>query len=72
MEKALAIAALFLSVIALLAVLSLVVAWPVMLLWNWLMPEIFNPPIISFWQACGLTMLCTLLFRSTGSSSSKS
>jgi hypothetical protein len=72
MEKALAITALFLGVIALLAVLSLVVAWPVMLLWNWLMPEIFNLPIISFWQAYGLTVLCTLLFRSTGSSSSKS
>jgi len=35
----------------------------VMLLWNWLMPEIFGLPALSFLQAVGLTVLCHLLFK---------
>jgi hypothetical protein len=46
-------------VLVLLAVLGLAV----MLLWNWLMPEIFGLPAVSFLQALGLTVLCHLLFK---------
>jgi len=35
-----------------------------MLLWNWLMPTLFQLPEITFWQACGLQLLSTLLFKS--------
>lgn len=38
----------------------------VMLLWNWLMPEIFGLPSISFWQAAGLLVLCKILFGGFG------
>ncbi|RAI98409.1 hypothetical protein LX64_04771 [Chitinophaga skermanii] len=31
-------------------------------LWNWLMPTLFNLPLITFWQALGLFILCKLLF----------
>jgi hypothetical protein len=34
-----------------------------MLLWNWLMPEIFGLPVISYWQALGLLALTHLLFK---------
>lgn len=34
----------------------------VMLLWNYLMPEIFHLPEISFWQALLLLLLCRILF----------
>lgn len=34
----------------------------VMLLWNWLMPELFSLPNINFWQAAGLLLLCKILF----------
>lgn len=34
----------------------------VMLLWNWLVPELFNGPVITFWQALGLFILCKILF----------
>lgn len=43
----------------------------VMLLWNWLMPEIFNLGRISFFQAVGLIVLIELLFKSNSSSSKK-
>jgi hypothetical protein len=37
--------------------------WVVMLLWNWLMPEIFDLVSIDYWQAAGLLALCTILFK---------
>ena len=36
---------------------------PLMILWNWLMPIIFNLPTITFFQACGLQLIATLLFK---------
>lgn len=38
-------------------------ALAVMMLWNWLIPEIFHGgPVISFWQALGLMFLARILF----------
>lgn len=33
-----------------------------MLLWNWLMPEVFGLPILSYWQAVGILVMAKLLF----------
>jgi hypothetical protein len=52
--------ALFLGTIAIIVVL---LGYPVMLLWNWLMPELFGLSEVTFWQAIGLNILCTILFR---------
>jgi hypothetical protein len=41
-----------------LAVLTLVV----MLLWNALVPSLFSGPVLGFWQAAGLLVLCRILF----------
>lgn len=49
----------------LLAVLlALLIGGPLWLLWNWLMPTIFGLPYITFWQAVGLNLLSTILFKS--------
>ena len=37
-------------------------AWLVMLLWNWVAVALFNAPVLTFWVAFGLRMLCSLLF----------
>lgn len=37
--------------------------WVVMLLWNWLMPEIFGLPRLSYWQSWGLLLLSCILFK---------
>ena len=42
---------------------SLALAWPVKLLWNWLMPVILCLPAISFCQAAGMMLLVNILFR---------
>lgn len=38
----------------------------VFLLWNWLMPVIFNLRGITFWQAVGLVALSRILFSGKG------
>jgi len=49
--------------LGLIAILIVILGYPVMLLWNWLMPELFGLSEITFWQAIGLNILCTILFR---------
>ena len=44
-----------------LVIWSLVLAWPVKLLWNWLMPGIFGLARITFFQAFGLKFLLGLI-----------
>ncbi len=39
-----------------------VVGFVVMSLWNWLVPALFNGPLINFCQALGLLILCKILF----------
>jgi hypothetical protein len=42
----------------------------VMLLWNWLMPEIFGLPTIGYLQAVGLIMLAHVLVKSSSAATS--
>ena len=57
--------------IAILSIASFIIAFPTMWIWNWIMPEIFGLPKITYSQAVGLQLLSTLLIRSTNSSSNK-
>ena len=43
--------------------------YPLMLLWNWLMPELFSLKMIDIWQALGILILSGILFN-RGSKSS--
>ncbi|MBX0292423.1 hypothetical protein K3G63_18390 [Hymenobacter sp. HSC-4F20] len=35
-------------------------------LWNWLVPELFHGPFITFWQTIGLLVLSRILFGGWG------
>lgn len=37
-------------------------------LWNWLIPDLFGGPAVSFWQALGLLALSKILFFTFGRS----
>ena len=52
-----------LAAILIAGVLSIIMAFPVKWLWNWLCPSIFGLPVISVLQAWGLTMLSSLLLK---------
>jgi hypothetical protein len=54
-----------LTIIGLLVLAVILFGYPTLLLWNWLMPTIFNLPYITFWQACGLNLLASILFKPT-------
>jgi hypothetical protein len=54
--------------ITLLVLVTLVFALPTMLLWDWLMPELFGLKEITLFQAWGLNFLCGILFKTNGSS----
>ena len=44
----------------------LLFGWVTMTLWNWLVPSLFNGPVIQFWQALGLLLLSKILFGGFG------
>ena len=46
-----------------LIVLCIILGFPTMWLWNWLMPKIFILPKIDFWEALGVNLLCGILFK---------
>lgn len=45
---------------------ALGLGWITMLLWNWLMPDIFGLKMITYWQAFGLLVLSKLIFGTFG------
>ena len=47
-----------------LVFVALVLGLPLMLLWNWIMPNIFYFNKITFLQAVGLNLLSSILFKS--------
>ena len=51
----------FFGVVALIA-FTFVVMW----LWNWLVPELFNGPVVTYWQTLGLLLLSKILFSGVG------
>lgn len=61
--------ALFIGVLSTVFAMILLYSLPVYFLWNWLIPEIFGLKVITFWQALGLTTLCSFLFKSYQTSS---
>jgi hypothetical protein len=44
------------------AIIAVVVGFPIKWLWNWLMPNLFGLPEISFWMALGIALLISILF----------
>ena len=44
---------------------GLILAFPVMWCWDYVMPELFNLPNITYFQALALYLLCGLLFKQT-------
>ena len=55
------------TVIGVFLIAAVLMGLPLMILWNWLMPHIFNLPEIGFWQAVGINFLCSIMFKSTSS-----
>lgn len=64
------IGGLLLVVIALFGV-ALILAFPVMWLWNWVIVDIFQLPEIGYWKAFGLYLIFGVLFNNVSSNIKK-
>ena len=53
-----------LIVVGLLMLSAILLAIPTMLLWNWLLPNLFNTPAITLYEAVGINLLSGILFKS--------
>jgi hypothetical protein len=53
--------------VAAILFIALLMGLPLMALWNALMPRIFGLTEITFWQAIGLNLLSSILFKSNNS-----
>ena len=47
----------------LIIIVSLILAFPTMWLWNWLMPAIFGLGRITVWMALGINLLSSIIFK---------
>ena len=50
---------------AIVAVFIFILAYPAILLWNALIPQLFNGPFLSFWQTFGLIVLFRIFLPSS-------
>jgi hypothetical protein len=51
------------------AVLAFLFGLLVMVLWNWIMPEVFGLKPLTYWQSWGIVLLAHILFKAGSSSS---
>jgi hypothetical protein len=49
--------------VVIIGVMTLVLGFVVMALWNALVPELFHGPVLTFWQSIGLLLLTHILLR---------
>lgn len=56
------IGAVLIFVLALLGA-ALILAFPLMWIWNWVIVDIFGISKITYWQALGIYWVCGLLFN---------
>lgn len=52
-------------------ILALILTYPMMLLWNWLMPYIFGLPTLTFWQMFGFSILLNCLIPHSTNTNNK-
>lgn len=71
LEKAVEFGAVMLVGILLTVLWSLVASLAIWPLWNCVMTDVLGLPAISYWQAFGISLLTTLLFKGTVNVSTK-
>lgn len=61
-----------LAVAVLFIVITSIFAYPIMWMWNYVVPDLFGLPELTFWKAVWGTLLCRALFTDSGSVNVKS
>lgn len=53
----------FIGLVALVVAIGLLLSFPTMILWNWLIPDVFGLPEITFTQALVMNVLSSIFFK---------
>ncbi len=61
----------FIAFAGIIVLMGILWAIPTMLLWDWLMPELFGLSTITIWQALGLNILTGIFFKSKNNTINK-
>ena len=61
----------FAATAGIILVFGLLWSIPTMLLWDWLMPDLFGLQEITIWQAWGINILSGILFKAKNTKSDK-
>jgi hypothetical protein len=61
----------FIAFAGIIVLMGVLWAIPTMLLWDWLMPELFGLSTITIWQALGLNILSGIFFKSKTNTTNK-
>ncbi len=74
MSDAAEVLGMFVGMIVLIFVIAflvgMVMAWPLMWIWNWMMPDLFDLPTITYWQAFWGSFMAKLIFPNSAVTSS--
>lgn len=58
----------FFVIILTIGLFAIIMAFPTMWLWNWIMPTLCGFGKLSVWKALGLNFLCGILFKNDSNS----
>jgi len=61
-----------LAVAVIFIVIASIFAYPIMWMWNYVVPDLFGLPELTFWKAVWGTLLCRALFTDSGAVNVKS
>ncbi|MGI6124852.1 MAG: hypothetical protein ACOYIG_11850 [Acetivibrionales bacterium] len=62
---------LFLGVFFMVLIFSFIYGAILMWLWNMIIVTVFGAPILSYWQAYGLCIICSILFKNSNTPAKK-
>jgi hypothetical protein len=62
---------LILGAIFMVLIFSFIYGAVLMWLWNMIIVAVFGAPILSYWQAYGLCIICSILFKNSNTSAKK-
>lgn len=71
METAIKFTAGLIAFVALIFVLGMIMAFPIMWMWNYVMPDVFGLPQINVWQSFWGCFMIRLIFSGTHVTASK-
>lgn len=63
---------LYIAIVLGTLLVTALLVWPIMWLWNWIMPIVFGLPILTYWQTFAIWILSGVFFKNFNTTTSGS